>query len=90
MILKSIMKYFQNKTINISESYPLYRTFYTYPGITDLRQYRRHDTFSLYKNYPTGKFTTTDKIATDWFLIEELIPTQEWSMTCLLYTSRCV
>ncbi len=39
------------------------------------------ETFSLYKNYPTGKFTTTDKIATDWFLIEELIPTQEWSMT---------
>lgn len=39
------------------------------------------ETFSIYKNYPAGKFTTTDKIATDWFLIEELIPTQEWIMT---------
>ncbi len=39
------------------------------------------ETFSIYKNYPAGKFTTTDKIATDWFLIEELIPTQEWVMT---------
>lgn len=39
------------------------------------------ETYSIYKNYPTGKFTTTDKIATDWFLVEELIPTQEWTMT---------
>lgn len=39
------------------------------------------ETFSIYKNYPAGKFTTTDKIATDWFLVEELIPVQEWTMT---------
>lgn len=38
-------------------------------------------TYSIYKNYPTGKFTTTDKISTDWFLVEELIPEQQWIMT---------
>lgn len=37
--------------------------------------------YSIYKNYPTGKFTTIDKIATDWFLVEELIPTQQWILT---------
>ena len=37
--------------------------------------------WSVYKNYPTGKFTTTDKIATDWFLVEELIPEQQWTLT---------
>jgi len=36
------------------------------------------ETFSIYKNYPSGKFTTTDKISTDWFLYEEDIPVQEW------------
>lgn len=39
------------------------------------------ETYSIYKNYPTGKFTTTDKIATDWFLVEELIPEQQWTLT---------
>lgn len=39
------------------------------------------ETYSIYKNYPTGKFTTTDKIATDWFLIEELMPQQQWILT---------
>lgn len=38
-------------------------------------------TYSIYKNYPLGKFTTTDKIATDWFIVEELIPEQDWTMT---------
>lgn len=37
--------------------------------------------WSVYKNYPAGKFTTTDKIATDWFLVEELIPEQQWILT---------
>lgn len=37
--------------------------------------------WSVYKNYPTGKFTTTDKIATDWFLVEELIPELQWTLT---------
>lgn len=39
------------------------------------------ETFSVYKNYPSGKFTTIDKIATDWFLVEEPVPTQEWTMS---------
>lgn len=39
------------------------------------------ETFSIYKNYPAGKFTTTDKVATDWFIYEENIPSQEWTMT---------
>lgn len=37
-------------------------------------------TFSIYKNYPSGKFTTTDKISTDWFMYEEDIPVQEWTI----------
>lgn len=37
--------------------------------------------WSVFKNYPIGKFTTTDKIATDWFLVEELIPEQQWTLT---------
>ncbi|MDR1202979.1 MAG: GLPGLI family protein [Tannerellaceae bacterium] len=37
------------------------------------------ETFSVYKNYPPGKFTTTDKISTDWYLYEEPIPIQEWN-----------
>lgn len=39
------------------------------------------ETFSVYKNYPAGKFTNTDRIATDWFLVEELIPVQQWTLT---------
>ena len=39
------------------------------------------ETYSIYKNYPTGKFTMTDKIATDWFLVEELVPEQQWTLT---------
>ncbi len=39
------------------------------------------ETYSIYKNYPVGKFTMTDKIATDWFLVEELIPEQQWTLT---------
>lgn len=31
------------------------------------------ETYSIYKNYPTGKFTMTDKIATDWFLKSQSI-----------------
>lgn len=38
------------------------------------------ETFSVYKNYPAGKFTNTDRIATDWFLVEELIPIQQWTL----------
>ena len=44
-------------------------------------RYISGETYSIYKNYPTGKFTTTDKIATDWFLVEELIPEQQWTLT---------
>lgn len=39
------------------------------------------ETFSVYKNYPSGKFTTTDKIADDWFIYEEDIPQQDWTLT---------
>jgi GLPGLI family protein len=39
------------------------------------------ETFSVYKNYPTGKFTYIDKISTDWFSYEEDIPVQEWKLT---------
>ena len=39
------------------------------------------ETFSIYKNYPQGRFTVTDKVSTDWFLYEEDIPVQEWTLT---------
>jgi GLPGLI family protein len=38
------------------------------------------ETFSVFKNYPSGKVTVTDKIATDWFMYEEDIPVQEWDI----------
>lgn len=44
-------------------------------------RYISGETYSIYKNYPTGKLTMTDKIATDWFLVEELIPEQQWTLT---------
>ena len=47
----------------------------------DPGRYIGGQTYSIYKNYPAGKFTTTDKIATDWFLIEEPVPVQAWTMT---------
>lgn len=39
------------------------------------------ETFSIYKNYPRGRFTITDKVSTDWFLYEEDIPVQNWTLT---------
>ena len=39
------------------------------------------ETFSIYKNYPQGRFTVTDRISTDWFLYEEDIPLQDWTLT---------
>lgn len=39
------------------------------------------ETFSIYKNYPAGKFTFTDKISSDWFSFEEDVPVQEWILT---------
>ena len=39
------------------------------------------ETFSIYKNYPQGRFTVIDKVSTDWFLYEEDIPVQEWTLT---------
>ena len=44
-------------------------------------RYTSGETFSVYKNYPSGKFTITDKIADDWFIYEEDIPQQEWTLT---------
>ena len=39
------------------------------------------ETFSIYKNYPQGRFTVIDKVSTDWFLYEEDIPVLEWTLT---------
>ena len=39
------------------------------------------ETFSIFKNYPQGRFTVIDKVSTDWFLYEEDIPVQEWTLT---------
>lgn len=36
---------------------------------------------TIYKNYPEGKLTHTEKICTDWFRYEENLPQMEWEMT---------
>jgi GLPGLI family protein len=55
--------------------------------------YSGGETFFVIKNYPTGKFTNIDKIATDWYLYEEDIPAQKWKLiegtkTILGYTCQ--
>ena len=36
---------------------------------------------TIYKNYPSGKLTHTEKICQDWFRYEEDLPSQEWELT---------
>lgn len=36
---------------------------------------------TIFKNYPEGKLTHTEKICTDWFRYEEEMPTLEWELT---------
>lgn len=36
---------------------------------------------TIFKNYPTGKITHTEKICTDWLKYEEDIPQLEWELT---------
>ncbi len=36
--------------------------------------------FAIFKNYPQGKFTTIDKISTDWMKIEEEIEQPKWEL----------
>ncbi len=36
---------------------------------------------TIYKNYPSGKLTHTEKVCTDWFRYEEDIPALEWELT---------
>ena len=48
--------------------------------IANPERYVVGQTFSLFKNYPAGKFTTTDRISTDWLSYEENIPMQEWTI----------
>ncbi|MDE5848710.1 MAG: GLPGLI family protein [Muribaculaceae bacterium] len=36
---------------------------------------------TIYKNYPAGKLTHTEKICMDWFRYEEDIPNLEWELT---------
>lgn len=36
---------------------------------------------TIYKNYPSGKLTHTEKICQDWFRYEEDMPSQEWELT---------
>ncbi len=46
----------------------------------DPGRYVGGESWAVYKNHPAGRFTNTDKIATDWFLYEEDIPVQEWTL----------
>ena len=36
---------------------------------------------TIYKNYPEGKLTHTEKICTDWFRYDEDIPQLDWELT---------
>lgn len=36
---------------------------------------------TIYKNYPVGKLTYTEKICTDWFRYEEEMPDFDWEIT---------
>lgn len=36
---------------------------------------------TIYKNYPTGKLTHTEKICMDWFRYEEDMPALDWELT---------
>lgn len=36
---------------------------------------------TIYKNYPSGKLTHTEKICQDWFRYEEDLPVLEWELT---------
>ena len=36
---------------------------------------------TIYKNYPTGRLTHTEKICQDWFRYEEDLPSLEWELT---------
>ncbi len=39
------------------------------------------ESMTIYKNYPSGKLTHTEKVCTDWFRYEEDIPALEWELT---------
>lgn len=39
------------------------------------------DFMTIFKNYPEGKLTHTEKICTDWFCYEEEMPQLEWVLT---------
>ena len=50
------------------------------------------EAFSIYKNYPKGRISVTDKISTDWFLYEEETPVMDWTLsdsTCTLLGYPC-
>ncbi len=38
------------------------------------------DPYALFKNYPQGKFTTIDRISTDWIRVEEDIELPKWEL----------
>ncbi len=39
------------------------------------------DFMTIYKNYPTGTLTHTEKICQDWFRYEEEMPSMDWELT---------
>ena len=39
------------------------------------------DFMTIYKNYPAGKLTHTEKICTDWFRYDEDMPQFDWTLT---------
>ncbi|MCD8072905.1 MAG: GLPGLI family protein, partial [Alistipes sp.] len=48
--------------------------------LADIAKYRSGENFNVYKNYPAGKITYTDKIGNGWYLYEEDATPQQWHL----------
>lgn len=49
--------------------------------VADPSRFVGGQTFSIFNNFPSGRITVTDRIATDWFRYEEPVPVFDWTLT---------
>ncbi|MCC8036336.1 MAG: GLPGLI family protein [Rikenellaceae bacterium] len=48
--------------------------------LADISKFRSGENFNVYKNYPAGKLTYTDKIGNGWYIYEEDYTPQQWHL----------
>lgn len=48
--------------------------------LADIGRYRGGENWVVYKNYPTGRLTLTDKIGTEYYRVEEELAPQQWQL----------